>query len=717
MNLRRFKYMLRSLFSGVSGMKSNQAKMDVIGNNISNVNTTGFKSGRVTFKDMLSQTVQSANAPSQGRGGINPKQVGVGVTVAGIDTNMSQGALQPTSRATDMAIEGNGFFVISDGNETRYTRDGSFTLDKDGNLITADGYHVLGMVNSNIDTIPFKGSSSDNTDYKTLSSKGITDLKNIKLPLEAEITKSFYKLKQATLAGFNINFNEGNALKDFTIKTGTVADNTPTSVTVDATKKIIIINGDFVGTPVNSIKNFDPKATTLALNSISDADLGTDLKKQDYTISVKHTDYKITVDTTIPANINPAHTGSYTGTQDETNVIFTITADPVTTKITGATVSVNGGAAAPADVDAANGAIKYNGVVFTIPDGSDGKSFKADFTARYDEIQLKDASGNIGAVSPKVYPGTTSITIGDTSKNQTVKINANNLGDLTTGDAVLSIDQGYKNIIQSSDLEDEINYALKNAGIEQKATVTGLATSGITTTTPVKLALVSELKSPSVGGLTFKLEDNNANLNGWVFKTGEVSDGTPTSVNVNVASKTIIINGDFDKTTNSTVIVADDVANQINKEFKDLGVNQSVVVTGTADNTKTGTSEMVNITGKASVKLTSFGVETDGSIRAVYGDQTVKVGQVALASFQNSAGLTKMGGNTYTESLNSGNPVVGSAASQGYGNIQQGMLEMSNVDLASEFTDMIVTSRAFQANSRTIQTSDEMLQELLNLKR
>lgn len=101
--------MLRSLNSGVSGMKSNQIKMDVIGNNIANVNTTAFKAQRVTFKDILSQTLENAAAPTQNLGGSNPKQAGLGVAIASIDTNMNQGALSTTGRATDLAIEGNGF--------------------------------------------------------------------------------------------------------------------------------------------------------------------------------------------------------------------------------------------------------------------------------------------------------------------------------------------------------------------------------------------------------------------------------------------------------------------------------------------------------------------------------------------------------------------------------------------------------------------------------
>lgn len=144
--------MLRSLFSGVSGMKSQQTKMDVIGNNVANVGTTAFKSGRVTFKDALSQTEQSASSPTKNMGGINPKSVGLGVSVSAIDTNMGQGYLQPTGGKTDLAIEGNGMFIVgklddsSKLSETYYTRDGSFKLDKEGNLLTADGYHVMGVM-------------------------------------------------------------------------------------------------------------------------------------------------------------------------------------------------------------------------------------------------------------------------------------------------------------------------------------------------------------------------------------------------------------------------------------------------------------------------------------------------------------------------------------------------------------------------------------------
>lgn len=140
--------MIRSLYSGVSGMRSNQTKMDVIGNNIANVNTTGFKSGRVRFQDMLSQTMANAQEATPGNlGGVNAQQVGLGVKVGAIDTIMTDGALQPTSRDLDLAIEGTGFFMVSQddaGTMKLFTRDGAFYRDSAGDLVNAGGYHVLG---------------------------------------------------------------------------------------------------------------------------------------------------------------------------------------------------------------------------------------------------------------------------------------------------------------------------------------------------------------------------------------------------------------------------------------------------------------------------------------------------------------------------------------------------------------------------------------------
>ncbi|MFS0688093.1 flagellar basal body rod protein FlgG [Sporosarcina sp. 179-K 8C2 HS] len=142
--------MLRSMYSGISGLRNFQTKLDVIGNNISNVNTYGFKKGRVIFKDLISQTVAGASAGSATRGGVNPKQVGLGSQVAAIDTMHTGGSTQFTGNTLDLAVAGDGFFIVSDGTATSftnptYTRAGNFYMDNDGYLVNADGKYLYGF--------------------------------------------------------------------------------------------------------------------------------------------------------------------------------------------------------------------------------------------------------------------------------------------------------------------------------------------------------------------------------------------------------------------------------------------------------------------------------------------------------------------------------------------------------------------------------------------
>ncbi|MDO9573691.1 MAG: flagellar hook protein FlgE [Candidatus Contubernalis sp.] len=136
--------MQRSLFTAISGLTNHQTKLDVIGNNIANVNTTAFKSSSVRFQDILNQTLNGAMAPQDNRGGVNPIQVGLGMQIAAISTDYSDGSPMNTGRATDLAIEGSGFFIVNDGNQDFYTRDGSFNLDANGNLVNSSGYRVMG---------------------------------------------------------------------------------------------------------------------------------------------------------------------------------------------------------------------------------------------------------------------------------------------------------------------------------------------------------------------------------------------------------------------------------------------------------------------------------------------------------------------------------------------------------------------------------------------
>ncbi len=171
--------MLQALLAGVASIKAQQTRMNVIGNNLANVNTTAFKSSRVTFQDMIAQTIRGASRPGQGLGGTNPIQFGLGVLVSGTDTNNEQGSLSATNRPGDLAIQGNGYFMVSNGDSTFYTRDGAFDLDANGDLVQrATGQRVMGWTadsNGVIDsTKPLDASSGINVPVGQLSAVQVT---------------------------------------------------------------------------------------------------------------------------------------------------------------------------------------------------------------------------------------------------------------------------------------------------------------------------------------------------------------------------------------------------------------------------------------------------------------------------------------------------------------------------------------------------------------
>jgi flagellar hook protein FlgE len=247
--------MMRSMFAAISGLKNHQTMMDVVGNNIANVNTTGFKQSRVTFQDILSQTVRGASGPQGGRGGVNAEQVGLGVILGGIDTIQSQGTLQSTGKSTDMAIQGDGYFVMNDGKSDSYSRDGSFDLGTDGTLVNpATGMHVMGwqaspltgVVNSTVPptviTIPIGGGMTGkvssnltvtgNLDAGTAAA-GTYDSKGNAMPITLTATK---------LAGLN-----AWSIVPTTVLPNTVAGTNP--VTFNASGKVALPVGQF-GVPL-----------------------------------------------------------------------------------------------------------------------------------------------------------------------------------------------------------------------------------------------------------------------------------------------------------------------------------------------------------------------------------------------------------------------------------------------------------------------------------
>lgn len=232
--------MLQAMYSGISAIEAQQTAMDVIGSNIANVNTTAYKSGRVTFEDQLSQTIQGASSPTKNNGGTNPQQVGLGVHVSAIDSVMAQGGLQATARPTDMAIQGNGYFMLGNTNGTgvSYTRDGSFTLDSSGSLVNgSDGAYVLGWksdLNGKID-----------------STQQITSASRLAIPVGG-----LTAVQPTSAASFGGNLS---------------ADATPASPAYTRTVKVY----DSLGEPANVTLSFTRNATANTWNWASSGDAST----------------------------------------------------------------------------------------------------------------------------------------------------------------------------------------------------------------------------------------------------------------------------------------------------------------------------------------------------------------------------------------------------------------------------------------------------------
>lgn len=648
--------MLRSMYSGISGMKVNQTKLDVIGNNISNVGTTAFKSSTARFSDMLSQNVSDAMAPSNNKGGVNASQVGLGVQLASIATVMTQGTMQPTNRALDVAIDGEGFLMVSKGphifdgslkvnhqagshnitgqsgasSQIMYTRDGALTLDEEGNLLTGDGYRVLGYSLTN--------------DNNAQAPTGVSPN-----PVKA--------------GGFDFVFGPGSQLNGYKIVLGKVGPNTTTSASVDNAEKTITLNGDF-STP----GALTPAQAEAAVNKA----LSTAGISQSVTVKGKATNI---------SNLSSE--------------------------------AVMGGVDAKAPNTMALG-----GLTIEFPTGDDynGWTVKLDATGTTNDV-TEDAANKV----------------------LTIKIDKN-------------------------DKISDINKELSKHNIVLSGTISQSLTTETSTET-IEGGL--DQKAPDaidIAGIKLNLTEG-ADLNGYKFVVGTITKGTSTGAEVDTDKKTITINGDFV----SGKISQDDIKNAINAALSDKGINQRVdTTTGTVDQISEnlvvsgetmggtpvasmnedgsivfvdGTKDLKSYDGELKtlripekvrmpgsnqeLRITTYTIDANGVINGVLEDGRVAaLGQIAMASFKNSEGLVKMGGNLYNASVNSGDAVIKSGIgtvdddnSKGYGDTIQGMLEMSNVDLAEQFTDMIVATKAFQAASKMINTGDEILQEIINLKR
>lgn len=612
--------MMRSLYSGVSGLRTHQTKMDVIGNNIANVNTVGYKTQTVSFRDLMYQTTQKASgANANGLAGTNAKQMGLGSTVGAINTSITQqGSAQTTNNPWDIMISGDAFFVVSNGQSNYFTRDGSFYVDGQGNLaMSSNGYKVMGWAPD-----PATGQPNPNE----LTALQIMSDTNQTYPAEATsdvritgILDSFdTKVNSTSGRGITMDFYDNRGNKYY-------AKLSIHSTTTDGSFYVKLDEvTDSKGNPVpDDIKNSITFGNQLNV-AVSKA-------------------YTLVNGTSEAAAASPFKLTTSAGTYNGT----------VGTEVTTAAVT-------PADLAVLQSA--YKNIDFT----------KVDKFTILPSGELQVTAIPAGSTTPAVgdkaaplkgsfAPENVTVTSGAISKSFKV-------GDPQT---VAGMNQADKDQIK----------ALYGLDVDAEGVVSFKVNADGSLT-------VTEQTVQNAASLVF-----NANGKGELISVNGNGEGM----------MTLGFSG--------------------NGKFSDINIDFSSMVNANNNGSSTTTSvkgkEGGLGAGRPIGELDTIGIDQNGIITATYTNGMSRcLGQIAVAQFANASGLEKMGDNLYSATMNSGDfNGMGMAIGDTGGKMNAGVLEMSNVDLAAEFTEMITTQRGFQANSRIITTSDTMLEELTNLKR
>ena len=583
---------MRSLFSGVSGLKNHQTRMDVIGNNISNVNTTGFKSSRVTFVDTLSQTLTGASSPKGNLGGTNPKQIGLGSGVGSIDLMFTDGSVQSTGKNTDLCLSGNGLFVVKQGNETFYTRDGAFEFDADGNyVLPGNGMYVQGWMGQDgtIDTTAATGNivvkAGKSMEAKATQNITYNNNLNSSIPM---ITAVAGGVIDTTAVGANTPMTVAIGSNSLTVTTATGAP-APTLDTT-ATLTVTAISG---GMPQGATTVYDASAAnpvTITLNDGTNA----------YTLT--------------------ATSGSYDSSTITAGTTTATASGGVTTASTGAPVTV------------------------TLSDGS--------------TVTQTNGTYNVG----ESLPVTTTATIYDSlGATHNVPIYFKRMGTYNNG------------TVTSQDIW-LVSLNTNTWSMGSTSNYTNTEEDGTAVSVDMPVTQIQFTSSGRYNTGTSSSGTATLTFTGGSIGTGGTVPGTPLSQSVTI---------DF-----------------------------SALTQFSGNNTVVGTPD-----GNAAGTLKSVQIDSSGIITGVYTNGVRQnEAQVAVAQFTNASGLTKTGNSLYQESNNSGVANVKTAMDLGV-TITPSALEMSNVDVANEFSDMIITQRGFQSNSKIVTVSDEMLETVINMKR
>ncbi|POZ89457.1 MULTISPECIES: flagellar hook protein FlgE [Petrotoga] len=704
--------MLRSMYSGITGLRNFQDQLDIVANNIANVNTVGYKGSRATFQTTLFQTLSAGNAPQNQLGGTNPMQIGLGSRLASIDKLMTQGSPMSTGKATDLMIQGEGFFILSDGTGQYYTRAGNFTRDYNGFFVDpASGMKLQGWT-AKIDQ---EGKRIIDTNDP------IGDIQVSSGQVMAAKQTSFVRLAH--------NLNAGAGIQDTTIVVkSTTGENIPVKFSF---KRDMSQN--------NKDKNV-----------------------YNWTASVVGSDYKFAVDDGSGALTSTTQISGKVELDDTGNVINWVNydggGDPLVESkisiydINGEIVDTNGD---PVTVTTSGTPATLTGSI-RVTDNTTGE------TVYYDpeDIDISfDGSGNLTITlnidgSQVDFTGTaTGNTVGEFNNLLTTGIDDGSGHTLTglrlTGASDTdTIDvQSFPNLksvremiqppsggaIRFTDLNNPTNFSEAN-----------YISPSVTTSTVV----YDSLGNPYNTYLKFTKIDANT----WYWKA-ELEDGTPLYKStadgqlLNDPAEGVIAfdsNGNIAATqwrvkTDGTIDQTIGDGNDGAAGFWFDPAQRGAALNPSVDPQSAAGAGPVNVSinfqelsqffaensiavieqdGNSQGTLESFAINTNGQIIGSFTNGlTAPLGQVALATFNNPEGLSAIGNSMYVMSSNSGLPQIGVSGVGGRGSINPGALEMSNVDLAEEFTNMIIAQRGFQANSRSITTADAILNELVNIKR
>ena len=688
--------MMRSLFSGISGLKGHQTRMDVVGHNISNVNTTGFKASRVTFADTLYQTTSGSSAPQGNLGGINPKQIGLGANVASIDTVFGDASVQGTGKNTDVALAGNGLFMVKNNSGTYYTRSGAFEFDANGNYVmSGNGSFVQGWMareNGELVTTEQPGNITIKAgkSMQPQMTSSATYLNNLNADTKGyEIASIVAKFADGTQKAVP-NYSPGS-IGEITLNNGT------DDIKLDDTAEYKFTTGDALkgkGLFTTKIKGVEATATgSVDVTYQGDKSSVYDVKL--YSGGVE-SPFKMTYTSGTHAIGNKE---TITGTID-TNGVTTNGTTPGVTELTVTLTS-------PASLAGQKVKIKVpNPSTFTYADGDTvnfnllASKLEANAGAK---VKTEHSFSNDKVLDANEATAGNPFTI--TTENQTYLYK----GRLDGSDGTVS------KVTRTVKEPTDMTLTMKDGQVFTGAVNGEYKVGGMYYPPSVTTFTVYD----SLGGahsvpLTFR----KTGANEWDMSLGGSDTYTYKEKNgMEVTATLTKTKLKFDQTGR---YVSGDatVSMTYKREGEEEPKPHKVTVSLGALTQYSGSSTIkAESDGNAEGVLKSVSIDKTGTITGVYSNGKIKAeAQLAVAQFNNPAGLTRSGGNFFEISNNSGAANVKTAADLGC-TITPSALEMSNVDIADQFSDMIVTQRGFQANSKTITVGDEMLETLINMKR